>query len=94
MAMEAPPEKLAYVALLNGAGNGGSDGMATLDVDPGSKSYGRMIGRVDMPGSGDELHHFAWNACSSCLCPYSPHPQYGTPIPHRSWTSLLAHSRA
>ena len=27
-----------------------------------------------MPGAGDELHHFGWNACSSCLCPYSPHP--------------------
>ena len=23
---------------------------------------------------GDELHHFGWNACSSCLCPYAPHP--------------------
>jgi selenium-binding protein 1 len=27
-----------------------------------------------MPEIGDELHHFGWNACSSCLCPYSPHP--------------------
>jgi selenium-binding protein 1 len=27
-----------------------------------------------MPGAGDELHHFGWNACSSCLCPTSPHP--------------------
>ena len=24
--------------------------------------------------TGDELHHFGWNACSSCLCPYVPHP--------------------
>jgi selenium-binding protein 1 len=27
-----------------------------------------------MPEAGDELHHFGWNACSSCLCPYAPHP--------------------
>jgi selenium-binding protein 1 len=27
-----------------------------------------------MPGPGDELHHFGWNACSSSLCPYAPHP--------------------
>src|SRR4029450_7267160 len=27
-----------------------------------------------MPHTGDELHHFGWNACSSCLCPYAPHP--------------------
>jgi selenium-binding protein 1 len=26
-----------------------------------------------MPNSGDELHHFGWNACSSCLCPFAPH---------------------
>jgi selenium-binding protein 1 len=27
-----------------------------------------------MPHPGDELHHFGWNACSSALCPYAPHP--------------------
>jgi selenium-binding protein 1 len=27
-----------------------------------------------MPGVGDELHHFGWNACSSALCPWAPHP--------------------
>jgi methanethiol oxidase len=27
-----------------------------------------------MPRAGDELHHFGWNACSSALCPYAPHP--------------------
>src|SRR6202012_3750322 len=26
------------------------------------------------PYVGDELHHFGWNACSSALCPYAPHP--------------------
>ena len=34
----------------------------------------RRRASVDMPNAGDELHHFGWNACSSCLCPYSPHP--------------------
>jgi selenium-binding protein 1 len=29
---------------------------------------------VEMPTAGDELHHFGWNACSSALCPYAPHP--------------------
>ena len=48
--------------------------MAVMDLDPGSNAYGSMTARVDMPGAGDELHHFGWNACSSCLCPYSPHP--------------------
>jgi selenium-binding protein 1 len=42
--------------------------------DPGSSSYPQMVGSVAMPNVGDELHHFGWNACSSCLCPNAPHP--------------------
>ena len=34
----------------------------------------QIVGGVDMPQSGDELHHYGWNACSSCLCPNAPHP--------------------
>jgi methanethiol oxidase len=73
MAMQAPPETLAYVALLN-PDPGGHDAMAVVDVDHGSNGYGTVIGRMDMPAAGDELHHFGWNACSSCLCPFAPHP--------------------
>ncbi len=71
--MEAPAEKLAGVAMLDPAHRGG-DAMGVIDVDPESKSYGKTVGRVNMPNAGDELHRFGWNACSSCLCPYSPHP--------------------
>jgi selenium-binding protein 1 len=73
MAMESPPESLAYLAMLNPTRQK-PDAMGVVDVNPESSSYGRTIGRVDMPNTGDELHHFGWNACSSCLCPYSPHP--------------------
>src|SRR5687767_740397 len=73
MAMKAPAETLAYVALLN-PNPAGHDALAVVDVDPTSPGYGAQIARVDMPGTGDELHHFGWNACSSCLCPNSPHP--------------------
>ncbi len=74
MATEAPPEKLAYLALINPAGAGQPDAIGVVDVDPESNAYGRLVGQADMPGTGDELHHFGWNACSSCLCPYAPHP--------------------
>jgi selenium-binding protein 1 len=73
MAMEAAPEKFGYVALLNPE-QGGHDAMAVVDLDPDSRSYGHQISQLDMPGENDELHHFGWNACSSCLCPQSPHP--------------------
>ena len=46
----------------------------SLDVNPASPGYGARSRAIDMPDAGDELHHFGWNACSSCLCPYSPHP--------------------
>ena len=71
LAAEAPEEKLAYVALLNV--NGGRDAMGVVDVDPASQDYGRLVGRTEMPETGDELHHFGWNACSSHLCPWAPH---------------------
>ena len=74
MAMQSPPEKLAYVALINPKGSGVSDAIGVVDVDPASKGYGRQVGETSMPNAGDELHHFGWNACSSCLCPYAPHP--------------------
>ena len=48
--------------------------MATVDLDPESPRYAQIVGQVEMPGVGDELHHFGWNACSSCLCPNLPHP--------------------
>ncbi len=74
MAMQAPPERLAYVALINPTKKGQSDAIGVVDVDPASKGFGKLIGQTDMPHEGDELHHFGWNACSSCLCPYAPHP--------------------
>src|SRR5690349_14651416 len=74
MAMQAPAEHLAYVAMLNPRSDGRPDALAVVAVDPQSSDYGKIVGRLDMPNSGDELHHFGWNACSSCLCPYAPHP--------------------
>lgn len=74
MAMQAPREDLAYVVTLNPTDDGRPDSLAVLDVDPNSQSYGQLVGRVNMPNAGDELHHFGWNACSAALCPYAPHP--------------------
>ena len=73
MATRAPAEKLAYVAMFDPERQR-PDGIAVVDVDPESSSYARIVGRVEMPTPGDELHHFGWNACSSCLCPNAPHP--------------------
>src|SRR5262245_64969611 len=72
MAMGAPPEKLAYVATFDPARKI-ADALAVVDVDPGSSQFGEIINTVSMPNVGDELHHFGWNACSSCLCPNAPH---------------------
>src|SRR6202050_3464435 len=73
-AMQAPAEKLAYVAALNANGGAQPDALLVVDVDRESDKYGQIVGRVDMPNAGDELHHFGWNACSATLCPYAPHP--------------------
>ena len=73
MATRSPAEKLAYLALINPRKTEAADAIGVVDVDPDSASYGRLVGQTDMPHAGDELHHFGWNACSSCLCPYAPH---------------------
>jgi methanethiol oxidase len=73
LAARAPAEKLAYVVTIN-PGAKRPDALVVVDVDPASPSYSQVVGRVEMPNLGDELHHFGWNACSSALCPYAPHP--------------------
>ncbi|HEY7074921.1 MAG TPA: selenium-binding protein SBP56-related protein [Solirubrobacteraceae bacterium] len=73
-AVAAPPEDRAYVVTLNADGNGKPDALSMLDLEQGSDTYGQLTERVNMPGPGDELHHFGWNACSSALCPWAPHP--------------------
>jgi methanethiol oxidase len=73
-AMDAPPETHAYVATVNPDENGAPDAISVVDVDESSSTYGQFLGRIDMPNSGDELHHFGWNACSAALCPTAPHP--------------------
>jgi selenium-binding protein 1 len=72
-AAEAPPEELAYLAMLS-PNQSRPDAIGVVDVKPGSKSFGRLVGQFDMPNTGDELHHFGWNACSASLCPWAPHP--------------------
>jgi len=65
MAMQAPPERLAYVALLNAGKNGKRDAMGVIDLDPNSSEYGRLVGQLDFPHDDNELHHFGWSACSA-----------------------------
>ena len=72
LAMDAPREELAYVALLSAGTNGKRDALGVIDTDPQSSSFGRLIGQVDFPNGDNELHHFGWNACSSHLCAYAP----------------------
>ena len=66
-AMHSSREQYAFVpAILVGTGSNHPDYMATVDVDPASPTYGKVVGRLTMPTVGDELHHYGWNACSSC----------------------------
>jgi selenium-binding protein 1 len=75
-AAAASPETHAYVVTLNTGSNGdrAPDALTVIDLQEGSSTFGRLTSRLDMPNAGDELHHFGWNACSSALCPWAPHP--------------------
>ena len=66
-AMQAERETIAYVpAIYVGTGVNQPDYLATIDVDPQSARFGQVVHRLPMPHVGDELHHYGWNACSSC----------------------------
>src|SRR5690606_15700551 len=66
-AMKSERETLAFVpAIYVGTKVQKPDYLAVVDVDPQSKTYSQVIHRLPMPNIGDELHHFGWNACSSC----------------------------
>jgi selenium-binding protein 1 len=66
-ARKSPRETLAYVVAVHaGTGVRKPDYLATIDVDPKSETYSRVVHRLTMPNVGDELHHFGWNACASC----------------------------
>src|SRR5258708_9172996 len=66
-ARKSPPEQLGYViGVYAGTDVKKPDYLATIDLDPASKTYSQVIHRLSMPNAGDELHHFGWNACASC----------------------------
>lgn len=66
-AAKSPPETLAYViGVYAGTGIQKPDYLATIDLDPASKTYSQVVHRLVLPNIGDELHHFGWNACASC----------------------------
>src|SRR2546430_17464646 len=73
LAAKAPVETLAYMVTFDPSRKK-PDGLVTLDVDPGSKSFGKHVGRVEAPNVADEFHHLGCNECSSDLCPYAAHP--------------------
>jgi methanethiol oxidase len=74
LAAQAPPETLAYVALLEPDQASRPDALGVIDLDRSSDSYGHIVSTVEMAEPGDELHHFGWNACSAALCPSAPRP--------------------
>jgi methanethiol oxidase len=66
-AMASPREELAYVVgVYVGTKTSQPDFLATIDLDPASRTYSQVIHRLPMANVGDELHHFGWNACGSC----------------------------
>src|SRR5207244_13571573 len=89
MAMKAAPEQIAYVALLNVGKNGKRDAMSVIDLEPGSSTYGQLLGQVDFPNGDNELHHFGWGACGQRHALHALHPHIhspSSPVRYVSWS--------
>ena len=67
-AIASPRETVAYVPAIRVGTTSSAkpDFLATIDLNPASKTFGQIVHRLEMPNVGDELHHFGWNSCSSC----------------------------
>jgi selenium binding protein SBP56 len=52
VAMQAAPEKLAFVSLPNPSQDGSSDALALVDVDPQSLKDGQIVGEMKAPLPG------------------------------------------
>ncbi|NCX55140.1 MAG: selenium-binding protein, partial [Rhodobacterales bacterium] len=72
LAMQAPVENFAFTIML-GKDASQHDGLAVIDLRKDSQTYGEIVHQVMVPTTGDEFHHFGWNACSSSLSPLSGH---------------------
>src|SRR4029453_11149250 len=60
-AIEAPAEEFLFLPCLHeGTGGDAPDFLAVVDAEDG-----RIVHELPMPNTGDELHHFGWNRCSS-----------------------------
>jgi selenium-binding protein 1 len=60
-ALQAPAEEFLYLACLHeGTGVEEPDFIAVVDA-----ASGEIVHETAMPNTGDELHHFGWNRCSS-----------------------------
>ena len=57
---------LTFLRHFLGTGIQKPDYLATVDVDPSSPTYSKVIHRLPVPYLEDELHHSGWNSCSSC----------------------------
>jgi selenium-binding protein 1 len=56
-AMQGPAEEFLYLACLR---DDAPDFLAVVDTEKGE-----VLHELPMPNTGDELHHFGWNRCSS-----------------------------
>jgi selenium-binding protein 1 len=62
---KGPKEKILYIQCIQ-PDSTKPDYLATVDVDPASANFCKVIHRLKMLHAADELHHSGWNACSSC----------------------------
>jgi methanethiol oxidase len=54
-------EKFVYLPAINSGDDINPDMLFTVDVNPSSPSYGKILNRVDMPEVGDNVHHAGYS---------------------------------
>ena len=88
LAAEAPPEDLAYVALLAAGGNGQRDALGVVDTNPASPTYGRLVGQAGLPARRERAAPLRLERVQLAPLPLRAERARRAPLPGRSGHAL------
>jgi hypothetical protein len=92
LAGQAPPESLAYVALLASGENGKTDALGVVDTDPNSPSYSRLVGQ-SIFRTREMNYTISAGMRAAHTCALGTECACGAALSRGAWHELVAHPR-
>ena len=91
LAMDAPPETLAYVALVEPDQRSRPDALGVIDLEQGSDTYGKIVSTLEMPARR-RAAPLRLERLQRRALPLVAAPARRAPLPARARPALVAHA--